>query len=148
PQLGCYIGKEFLSFDMAVLAVLAVGRQFGGFSSTTRQFVMMRGRKADELLKGGGIKRFIFEEFPGDKLQLITMAGENLFRFVIGVSENLFHLGVDELSRLFAAIALEGPVGAGQQDSILFLSAAGEADRIAHAEETNHLARQGGCMFE
>src|SRR6266481_4650211 len=103
---------------------------------------------ADELLERGGIERFIFEQFPGDELQLIAMAGENRFGFIIGASEDFLDLSVDELGSLFAAIALEGAVHAWQHEAVLLLSAAGEADGFAHAEKTNHLAGQGGSMFE
>jgi len=133
---------------MTVLAVLTVGWELRRLGSAAGLLVLMGWRNADELLESCRIERFAFEQFLSDHFQLIAMAGQNLLRFVIGVRKDIFNLRIDELSGLFAAIALEGAIHARKERSVLLLGATGEANRIAHAKQTNHLAGQGRCMFE
>lgn len=91
-------------------------------------------RDAEQCLKSRGVDSFIFEQLLRDQLELIAMAGEDLFGFGVGLSEDFFHLGIDKLGGLFAAIALESAIRARQEQAIMFLGAAREADGVAHAK--------------
>jgi hypothetical protein len=104
---------------------------------------------ANELIERLSIERFDLEKAFGDVLELLAVGFESVLRFYVRVFENALHFPIDFFGGGFAAVALESSaIGAGHIQAGRALGAVGEADDVAHAEEANHLAGQGGGVFE
>src|SRR3954467_323138 len=92
----------------------------------------------------------MFEQLLGDKIQLVSMQGQNFSGFGVSTVEYMANFPVDFFGRFFAAIALKAAVGARPHEERggLALSTAGQANLLSHAKEANHLPGKSGGAFQ
>lgn len=101
-----------------------------------------------ELLKGFGIERLALQKFGGDGVQHVAPLVQNFSRVRVRRIQNGFHLFVHFTGGLLAAVTFDGAVAACGEKRIDALSAVEKSDGFAHAIHADHLAGNGGGVFE